>query len=254
MPDADQPHDDELFETFLDGATNESDRQSLLESLRADPARQRQLQLQGAIDDGLRRLFAVETPSQDAILAVLAESDGVVPLPMKRPRKARLFGIAAAVAASLLIVLSLSLLWPGARREAPYAAARPLVGLYQSAVDSGFEPSYECREPERFAETFQRRQGQALKLLPMPAGSRMLGLAYTGGLSRETTAMLSYVDDQPVMVFVDKAQYDRRDVAAPDGKLNVFRAERDGLVFYEVTPLGEAKVTPLLAPLPNDSR
>jgi hypothetical protein len=88
----------------------------------------------------------------------------------------------------------------------------------------------------------------------MPAGSRMLGLAYTGGLSRETTAMLSYVDDQPVMVFVDKAQNDLHDVAAPDGKLNVFREERDGLVFYEVTPLGESKMTPLLAPLPNEPR
>lgn len=254
MPDADQSHDDELIETFLDGATNEGDRQSLLESLRTNPARRRQLQLQGEIDDGLRRLFAVETPSPDAILAAITEANGVVPLPLERPRKARLFGVAAAVAASLLIVLSLSSLWPGARREAPYAAARPLVDLYRNAVDSGFEPSYECREPERFAETFQRRQGQALKLLPMPAGSRMLGLAYTGGLSRETTAMLSYVDDQPVMVFVDKAQHDLHDVAAPDGKLNVFRKERDGLVFYEVTPLGEARVTPLLAPLPNDLR
>ena len=60
MPDANQPHDDELFERFLDGVTNEGDRQSLLESFRADSARQRQLELQGEIDDGLRRLFAVE--------------------------------------------------------------------------------------------------------------------------------------------------------------------------------------------------
>lgn len=254
MPDADQPHDDDLFERFLDGVTSESDRQSLLESLRADSAKERQLQLQGEIDDGLRRLFAVETPSRDAILDVLADSNGVVPLPTKRPRQARLFGVAAAVAASLLIVFSLSSLWPGARHEAPYAAARPLVDLYRNAVDSGFEPSYECHEPERFADTFQRRQGQALRLLPMPAGSRMLGLAYTGGLSRETTAMLSYVDDQPVMVFVDKAQNDLHDVAAADGKLNVFRAERDGLVFYEVTPLGESKMTPLLAPLSSEPR
>lgn len=254
MSDADQPHDDELFERFLDGLTNEGDRPSLLDSLRADSARRRQLELQGEIDDGLRRLFAVETPSRDVILDVIAESDDVVPLPTKRPRKARLFGVAAAVAASLLIVLSLSSLWPGARHEAPYAAARPLVDLYRNAVDSGFEPSYECHEPERFADTFQRRQGQALKLLPMPAGSRMLGLAYTGGLSRETTAMMSYVDDQPVMVFVDKAQNDLHDVAAADGKLNVFRAERDGLVFYEVTPLGESKMTPLLAPLSNEPR
>jgi hypothetical protein len=254
MRNADGQRDDELFETFLDGLRIEDDRESLLAALRTDPTRQREEKLQSQIDDGLRRLFVVEAPARDAIVAALAKSRVSVETAAERPRNIRRFGIAAALAASLLAAIALSLLWPSSRHAEPYVASRPLVDLYRNAVESGFEPSYECHEPERFADTFQRRQGQPLRLLPMPKGSRMLGLAYTGGLSRNTTAMLSYVDDQPVMVFVDQAENDSKQVAAPDGKLNVFRDERDGLVYYEVTPLAEPKIMPLLAPLATESR
>ncbi|MBL9163022.1 MAG: hypothetical protein JNL18_09835 [Planctomycetaceae bacterium] len=248
MPDANSRQDDELFEMILDGFTMEGDGQSLEEALRADPLRRQQAELQREIDESLRRLFAAQPPSCEAIVAALHQSSTVVPRSQPHRRTARLFGVVAALAASLLVAISLSSLWKNARHDAPDVAARPLVDLYQNAVATGFEPSYECREPERFAETFARRQGVPLKLLPMPEGSRMLGLVYTGGLSRDTTAMLAYVNDQPVMVFVDRAQNDRSDAAIPAGTLHVFREERDGLVFYEVTPLARPAVTSLLAP------
>jgi hypothetical protein len=60
--------------------------------------------------------------------------------------------------------------------------------------------------------------------------------------------MLCRVDDQPVMVLVDRALTDlpiaqRND----DPSLKVFREERDGLVFYEITPFDEARVIDRLA-------
>ena len=43
MRNADGQHDDELFETFLDGLSIEDDRESLLAALRTDPRRLQQL-------------------------------------------------------------------------------------------------------------------------------------------------------------------------------------------------------------------
>ena len=126
--------------------------------------------------------------------------------------------------------------------------ARPLAEVYREIVADGFEPYYECREADRFADTFARRQGVPLALLPLPAGVRMLGLSYPGGLSRDTTGMLCEVDHQPVMVFVDRADADNPAAAdGADAATRVFRTERAGLVFYEVTPLDGPRVMDLMA-------
>jgi hypothetical protein len=50
--------------------------------------------------------------------------------------------------------------------------------------------------------------------------------------------MLCENNGAPVMVFVDRAEKDQRIADKnSDPKLHVFREARDGLVFYEVTPL-----------------
>src|SRR5687768_8457784 len=106
MRNADGQPDDELFETFLDGLSIEDDRESLLAALRTDPTRQRQEKLQSQIDDGLRRLFVVEAPARDAIVAALTKSSVSAERPAERPRNVRRFGIAAALAASLLAAVA----------------------------------------------------------------------------------------------------------------------------------------------------
>jgi hypothetical protein len=152
---------------------------------------------------------------------------------------------AAASIAGIVAVLNLG----DGQRQAPYFAPVPVARLYHEAVSNGFEPYYECRDDERFAAVFARRQGIPLRLNPMPAGSRMLGLSYPGGLSRHTTAMLCEVDGEPVMVFVDRQDADlptasRRDEDLQD--VNVFRVVRDGLVFYEVSPFPGARAVEFL--------
>jgi hypothetical protein len=56
--------------------------------------------------------------------------------------------------------------------------------------------------------------------------------------------MLCDIEGQPVMVFVDREENDRA-IAAKNGDphLQVFRTQRDGLVFYEVTPLDKPTMT-----------
>ena len=78
----------------------------------------------------------------------------------------------------------------------------------------------------------------------MPQGTRMLGLSYPGGISRNTTAMLGEVDGKQVMVFVDDADNRDQVIASvdQDSNLNVFPVEKNGLVFCEVTPLSDPKM------------
>ena len=267
MSDSHQQDRDELLEAFLDGLLNEAERAAFIESLRANPARRRQVELQTKIDESLGRLFAVAAPSAEQLAVSLTggTSNNVrlastpapaTPSPRSSSDSRRgmpAYWVAATLAAAALIAVAVSLPWQRAAVEGPTFAARPLTDVYRDAVASGFEPTYECREPERFAATFQQRQGQGLQLAAMPAGARMLGLSYVGGLSRNTTAMLCYVEDQPVMVFVDRATDDRpKASAAADAGLHVFREERDGLIFYEVTPLAAPRVTALLEPIKAD--
>lgn len=262
MPDSNQHDRDELLEAFLDGLLNDAEKAAFVESLRANPVRRRQAELQAQIDGSLGRLFAVASPSPERLAAGLAggatnnvrlastPATLAPPPAAKAGRGTRAYWAAAGLAAAALIAVAVSLPWPQSAVDAPTFAARPLTDVYRDAVASGFEPTYECREPERFAATFQQRQGRALQLAAMPSGSRMLGLSYVGGLSRNTTAMLCYVDGQPVMVFVDRAADDRPEASATsDAGLHVFREEHDGLVFYEVTPLASPRVTSLLLPI-----
>ncbi|MCC6493742.1 MAG: hypothetical protein IT424_12070 [Pirellulales bacterium] len=207
--------------------------------------------LQQRIDGRLARLFQFDPPPPDAVASLLG-APAAEPAPaLPRAVKLRRWHAAAALAAAAAIAWAVLTIAPrNGPAHAPLFAFQPLREIYRETVAQGFEPYYECREADRFADTFARRQGLPLQLLPLPVGSSMLGLSYPGGLSRHTTAMLGRVDGQPVMVFVDRAAADQPGAAAGgDASLRIFRAQRDGLVFYEVTPLGEARLTDYLAPV-----
>jgi hypothetical protein len=242
MIDPAKPADDERLEALLDGLAADGADATVDASF--DPRTRRAVDLQRQIDGGLDRLFRVEPPSQAELAAALTAA--------AEPRREffRRWWAAAAAAAVVLAGATWALTsldrGPG---DAPVFVARPLADVYRDVVAEGFEPYYECREADRFADTFARRQGQPLALLPLPEGVRMLGLSYPGGLSRETTAMLCHVDGEPVMVFVDRASADQ-EIAdrRSDPSTHVFRVERHGLVFYEVTPLDSPRVVDYLAP------
>lgn len=244
------PLDDQI-EACLDiQATSSKDA---AESADRSAAMKRQLELQERIDMRLAQLFECKPPSAELVVAMLADSRQAtaVRAATERTHSPRVWRAAAglAVAAAIAWLAFTISIRPG-RFDAPEFAAEPLTDIYRAAVADGFEPYYECREADRFADTFARRQGKSLQLLPMPLGASMLGLSYPGGLSRDTTAMLCRVDHQPVIVFVDRAEADQAiAMAGADATLRVFREERAGLVFYEVTPFAEPRMMKQLAPL-----
>jgi hypothetical protein len=77
----------------------------------------------------------------------------------------------------------------------------------------------------------------------MPAGTKMEGLTYVGGISRYTTTMLARVGNKPVMVFVDRANSGYRP-PEPCGssQLHLFSKQIGSLTLYELTPLDEPKL------------
>ena len=93
--------------------------------------------------------------------------------------------------------------------------------------------------------TFAKRQRVPLGLSKLPADRRMVGLSYVGGFTRDTTAILGYAHNKPVIVFVDRRDVDNPSITVPDPSsgLHLHRRELGDLVIYEVSPLPQPNFT-----------
>jgi hypothetical protein len=230
---------DGKFEAYLDGVMAADERAAFEAEIAANPQLADEVALQARIDASLEHLFpSVVTPASH-VVAMERHFDSAIKNTEPATIKIRwpwLVGITS-VAAAACLAFAFWNFEPQSDR-APHFEPIPLAQIYKQTVAEGFEPYYECRDDQRFADTFEQRQGIPVHLAKLPLGSTMKGLSYPGGLSRETTAMLCEADGSPVMVFVDR---DAKDQPAAtkngDPELHVFREARDGLVFYEVTPL-----------------
>ena len=252
MTDPAKPDDPREFDAFLDGTLGEHELQAWTERVEGDTELRAEQRQQAEIDKALRRLFPVAEPSAAHLEEVESTARAASAFPSHGGVRIWL------AAAALLAAVSLVGWWNFYRdqRSTPHFQPQPLARIFNETVRDGFQPYYECRDDERFAAIFWRRQGQALQLASMPDGTRMLGLSYPGGLSRETTAMLCRVDEEPVMVFVDRLQADWAGASQVDANspFRVYREERDGLVFYEVSRLDVPRVTEYLSPAENKRR
>ncbi len=238
--------DQRIIENYLDDALMPHERRELEERLLCDPQLASEIELQRRIDRSLGELFPLAPATEEHVATIVNRVSDTSPRTLRFP--GRIWWVAAAAVGGVLLAWVFS----QERNAEPFFKPIPLTQVYASTVAQGFEPYYECEDPERFAQVFASRQGQPLRLLAMPAGSRMLGLSYPGGLSRDTTAILCEVDGIPVMVFVDRATADHSDaseVLSESSDLNVFREERDGLVFYEVTPFDSPRALEFLVAL-----
>jgi hypothetical protein len=129
----------------------------------------------------------------------------------------------------------------------------PLSDVFLRTVDEGFKPYWFCDDPVTFANTFQVRQGVPLKLEVLPSNSEMLGLAYLAGVSNKSTSLLALVDDQPVLVMVDRIENDWRPETGyiADKGVYVTRKEKFGLVFYELSKIGGEHMIQYLTEVPS---
>lgn len=237
---------EQKLDAYLDGLLTAPERAAFEELLRDDPELQQQVLIQSRIDASLRRLELGAEPSAEHLAHLQGQFAGATSS-SRNSRLAPRWAIGLAAAASIAAAL---LVWRpfGWGISEPFFQPQPVAQIYTQTVEKGFIPYYKCDDADRFAEVFRRRQGQALRLLPLAPGSEMLGVSYPGGLSRDSTAILCLVDGQPVIVLVDRASADRPDAMQNgDPNLHVFRKERDGLVFYEVTTFKLSQVIDYLA-------
>ena len=240
----DQSEFEERLQAYQDGLLSEVEHSAFEATIGERPDVASLVRMQSDVDDSLRRQFQPPAPLEEPLLEVsrLSQINGV------RPRlsgRRRIRWVAALVTVALVAwgVVAWQLQFGGAPWDEPYFESRPLVEIYYEAIDRGFKPYYECHDEERFAYTFELRQGRRLRLTQLPEGRQMLGLSYSGGLSRDTTAMLCIVDELPVVVFVDRADVDQsQSFDEMQSRVNVFRREYAGLVLYEVTPHPEQRI------------
>lgn len=260
---------DEMLEKYLDNQLSDSQKRRFEVEASDRISLPESIDLQARIDDSIKRIAAPPATPKLVLpsLASLKEDgqNGVGDVSGLSPANATLgranqfgeskFGeskIGGAATRSrrrILITTLLSsaaaLIWlfvglqifPTGGRESQLAFRPvPLTEVYLKSIDEGFQPYWVCEDPITFANTFENRQGVPLKLDELPANSKMLGLAYLGGLSRTSTSLLAEVDGKPVLVIVDRIENDWGPATGlDDSGIRVTRKEKFGLVFYEVS-------------------
>lgn len=245
----DEPTADELeLERYLDGTLDAESRREFEDRLAGDPSLLAGADMEDELLAGLRRTTGA-VPDAAALLDGLEEEPAVTTTQtsaVERPTRRK--------ATEWVLVASLFLVagylgwrnWP-VDEPAYVFEPRPLTEIYAEVVDKGFEPGWVCENNGRFAGTFAGRQGRPLLLASLPAGTRMVGLSYLGGLSERTTALLARVEGEPVVVFVDRvAETGAEADSAPIDGLRIHRRLYADLVFIEVGPFAEPAVLPFL--------
>lgn len=230
---AEENFENSKMEEFFDNLLDEKQRARFLDEMEGDESFDRKRELQARIDQALLRRFDLSITNIDG--AFLPDEVESPSLSASLWSRRNLLLSLAAVLCGLLIYGVIGLL---SDDRSPHFQIQPLAELYNQELDRGFKPYYECRDMQRFSKTFEHRLGVPLTLAQMPDDRKMLGISYLGGTSRMTISMLCEVKGMPVIVFVDVDETHNPDVTqlADDSKVSIFTIQRDGVVFYEVTP------------------
>jgi len=238
------------LDAFLDRMLPPHVRENIAREVGRDRELRAEVELQERIDASLRRTFLAPAPSA----ALLAQLQQPAP-PTTRSFRPR-FGKRWFTLSIALVAVGVSwgtvawILLP--RPEVRRPAARqplPLVDAYQRQVDGGFKPDLANADEHSFAATFFSRQGQGVRIRPLPKGSQLVGLAHINGCGPGTTAVMARVGGSPVMVFVDRLDADTHpDPPAACTGLHMFRREMGPLVAYELSPLDKPSVVSDLYP------
>ncbi len=250
MSDSNQSQSDPSnmrLEAYLDGRMPIAEQEAFELELESNDQLRGQYELQREIDASLERMFVAPAPPVDIVALSAADgaTDELNQLPErkeKKPRKAWQTAVAILVACVVWFVVGKEAYRVYHDRGESRYGQLALAEIYQNSVDRGFRPKWVCDDEQEFAQTFESRQRIALLLKP-DAQHMMVGLSYLSGLTPMTTTMLARVDDQPVLVFVERVDRDvRPDHPDWSSGLKLFRRELGELVLYEVTPLSEQRV------------
>jgi hypothetical protein len=242
-------HAESLIDRYMDGLLDDDRRREFERDVEADPDLRSSLARQRAIDESIRRVLAppVETELRLIVERACREDR------QRATRRLRLAGPTRkyALAASLLLALTGGwLLWSVLRPERggfdPYApqAYRSVETVYHDEIREGFEADWICESDREFRNTFWERFRQPLLLRELPKGITAVGLSYCNTISENTMILMAEVDDEPVVIFVDRVARDTEPITVEDERLHLHRRELSGLVLYELSPFDAPRVLP----------
>ncbi len=244
-------HHPQLLDRYLDGLLDAGDRLAFERTLADRPDLARQVETQHAVDAALVRTLRVPPASglrPIAERAIAATADRAARDAQGRHRLP-FTGAPLRVAAAIVLLVAGSLMtWNAtrpARRGSGYGPLprMTLVEVYAAELDAGFRPRVVCRDAAEFSLWFEDRFDQGLALDP-PEDRTALGLGYSNSITPKSIHVLAAADNARILLFVDRADRDRRGAPAGTDELHVFRREVGALVVYELTPLDEARFLP----------
>ncbi len=236
-----QGQPDTRLDAYLDGVMTSDQCAEFEREIESDDDLRMQIKIQKEIDQAFRRLFqppsAKEVP---VVITDLRESEPyTLPPTTKRDWGAvpRRLAVAAALVAGLF---GSWLIWNavGPKGSGGYGEWRSFETVYADAVANDMKPEWTCDTEPEFADSIRNHFGQAAVIpFELPDGMVALGLAYGNSISRRTVYLLAEVNDQPVIVFIDRVEADQGPTVDESSGLNLFKRRLGRLVLYELSPL-----------------
>ncbi|MCH8212041.1 MAG: hypothetical protein IIB99_11815 [Planctomycetes bacterium] len=233
---------DTRLDAYLDGGMTPDERAAYQREIESDETVHDQVELQQDIDKSLRRLFA--PPSADRVTAGIAEvrqsKSHKLPTPATKRGGGAVPRRLAAAAAIVAGIFGGWLIWNavGPTGSGGYGEWRSFEIVYADSVANDMEPEWTCDTESEFADSIRSHFGQAAVIpFELPDGIAALGLAYCNSISRRTVYLLAEVNDEPVVVFIDRVEADPGQTVDETSGLNLFNRRLGLLVLYELSPL-----------------
>lgn len=240
---------EQLLDAYLAGELAGDELCQFEAMLDAEPALRKETELQRTIDAALHdRSSAPGDYASKARAMALAAAGKPRAKPAMRTT-GQVWVRRAAIAA--MLVLGMFGAWQTWQFVKPQPAPYPDTGprrapevAYREIIDAGFEPAWVCKNDQEFIDNIHQALGHDFLIDQGDPGIRVVGLAYANTISPWTVMILSYVNDQPVVVFADRQMSDREMPKPTSPGLSWFKRELDGVVLYELTPFDEPKILP----------
>lgn len=221
------PNDDRL-DRYLDGLMSPVERADFEKEAATNPALLREIAAQATIDANLRALFNPAHTNQ-----TLTQT---TPKPFFRKP---LF--ISAAAAALLFIASVFFL----------ARPNPLAATYLAQHASGFQPAIVCTTDDAFATWTGSVMGQPLVPVNLPASVQLLGWTRTNTFSSYTGLLLARVNNQEVLVVMDRTPAADNATLRSSNGLHFFKHQVAAVRLIEITPLDHPTIINTLQPRPS---
>lgn len=224
------PNDDRL-DRYLDGLMNPTERADFEKQAATNPALLKEIATQATIDANLRALF---NPSH---------TNSTTPIPTQvtpKPFFQKPILISAAAAALLLLASIFFLTRPN-----------PLAATYLAQHASGFQPAIVCTTDDAFASWTGSVMGQSLVPVNLPASVQLLGWTRTNTFSSYTGLLLARVNNQEVLVVMDRTPAADSATLRSSNGLHFFKHQVAAVRLIEITPLDHPTIINTLQPRPT---